>query len=413
MDITPHFPIQTFEQEVTLPPIYSDSNTGTSIAPDASQLPQRTTVANRTVTVSPGDDIQTAIKNLSNAGGGILSMNPGIYVLTTTINIPSNIKIAGAGSSLSVIDFSNTAAQFSVVGSSAYATGSVAISNDGTGVVGTGTTWTAAMIGQSILLEDFWYEITAVADGTHLTIGSAYLGTTLSGATYTIVTTVDSVTINGLTLQNSTAALLKARYVNVLNTDDIVYYNGLIGLDGDDSSFINIFNSACDSCGTGMTFNNFFFGTFFNNNVLNSTSGGGLICVNIRNWCIDVFSFQNNTGDALSFQDSSNNDVLDFSIQQTTGKGINFVSGNTDIGITSGVIKNSSSDAIKLTATTDQCSINGLQIHDNTGWGINIAASTCDNNIIGMNFLGTNTAGNVTDSGTGTKIRSNIGVADN
>lgn len=413
MDITPTFHVQTAEQEITLPPIYSDSNTGTSIAPDATSLPSRTTVANRTVTVSPGDDIQSAINNLSNAGGGILAMNPGSYSFLTTINIPSFIVIAGAGSSLTIIDFGNTVAQFNVVGSNAYSTGTVAISNDGTGVVGTGTTWTAAMVGRSILLEDFWYDITAVADGTHLTIGSLYLGTTLSGATYTIATTVNSVTIKGLTLQNSTAALLKARYVNVLNTDDIVYYNGLIGLDGDDSSFINIFSSACDSCGTGMTFNNFFFGTFFNNNILNSTSGGGLICVNVRNWCIDVFSFQNNTGDALSFTNSSNNDILDFSIQQTTGKGINFVSGNSDIGVTSGVIKNSSSDAIKLTATSDQCSITGLQIHDNTGWGINIAASTCDNNIIGMNFLGTNTAGNVTDSGTTTKIRSNIGVADN
>jgi len=66
-----------------------------------------------------------------------------------------------------------------------------------------------------------------------------------------------------------------------------------------------------------------------------------------------------------------------------------------------------SSDGIKFTATTDACQIIGSQINNNSGYGINIAASTCDNNVIAGCTLGTNTSGNINDLGTATVISGN------
>ena len=56
--------------------------------------------------------------------------------------------------------------------------------------------------------------------------------------------------------------------------------------------------------------------------------------------------------------------------------------------------------------------INANNIYDNTGNAVTIATAACDNNLIIGNILESN-GGTVVDSGTGTLIRSNIGVADN
>jgi hypothetical protein len=79
-----------------------------------------------------------------------------------------------------------------------YTTGSiVSVANGGTAVVGTGTTWTAAMTGRLIRITDSdttnkgdgeWYEIASVGSTTSLTLAKPYLGTAISAGTaaYTI-----------------------------------------------------------------------------------------------------------------------------------------------------------------------------------------------------------------------------------
>lgn len=69
-----------------------------------------------------------------------------------------------------------------------YSTGSVSVSNAGTGVVGSGTTFPANSVGQFIEIagERHWYEVTVRTDATNLTIRLPYLGTA-SGSTYRIV----------------------------------------------------------------------------------------------------------------------------------------------------------------------------------------------------------------------------------
>lgn len=79
-----------------------------------------------------------------------------------------------------------------------YTTGTiVSVANGGTAVVGSGTTWTERMMGRYIRFtysntantgDGQWYEISAVADTTHLTLVRAYGGTAIvaGAATYTI-----------------------------------------------------------------------------------------------------------------------------------------------------------------------------------------------------------------------------------
>lgn len=79
-----------------------------------------------------------------------------------------------------------------------YTTGSiVSVAAAGTAVVGTGTTWTAAMAGRFLRITDsdtankgdgFWYEIASSASATALTLLRPYAGTAISAGTaaYTI-----------------------------------------------------------------------------------------------------------------------------------------------------------------------------------------------------------------------------------
>lgn len=67
-------------------------------------------------------------------------------------------------------------------------TGTAAITQDSAAVVGTGTAFTSAMIGSLIKFngEETYYEISAVTDTTHLTLKTAYIGTTDTDATIAI-----------------------------------------------------------------------------------------------------------------------------------------------------------------------------------------------------------------------------------
>lgn len=79
-----------------------------------------------------------------------------------------------------------------------YTTGSiVSVANQGTAIVGSGTTWTQDMVGRYIRItnttaanggDGFWYEIGGWTDSTHITLTKPYEGTAISAGTasYTI-----------------------------------------------------------------------------------------------------------------------------------------------------------------------------------------------------------------------------------
>lgn len=79
-----------------------------------------------------------------------------------------------------------------------YTTGTiVSVANGGTAIVGSGTVWTADMVGRYIQItqttaanggDGFWYEIAGFTDATHITLTKPYEGTAISAgsAAYTI-----------------------------------------------------------------------------------------------------------------------------------------------------------------------------------------------------------------------------------
>ncbi len=73
-----------------------------------------------------------------------------------------------------------------------YTTGTVTVTQDSAAVVGSGTTFTALMVGRSLQLsatgspDNFWYKIASYTDATHVTLENVYEGLTTATASYTI-----------------------------------------------------------------------------------------------------------------------------------------------------------------------------------------------------------------------------------
>lgn len=74
-----------------------------------------------------------------------------------------------------------------------YTTGTIELTNGSTAVVGTGTTFTAGMVGKKLRVtgetgSSSFYTISAYTDATHITLSGNYAGSTGSGKVYTILT---------------------------------------------------------------------------------------------------------------------------------------------------------------------------------------------------------------------------------
>ncbi len=68
-----------------------------------------------------------------------------------------------------------------------YDTGTITATYNSLAIVGSGTTFTSAMVGRQILLPDgLWYKIRTFTDATNLALEKTYEGTTTTGASYTI-----------------------------------------------------------------------------------------------------------------------------------------------------------------------------------------------------------------------------------
>jgi len=363
------------------------------------------TVNSLGIVVNMGDSIQQAIDDVFVNGGGTVNLVSGTYMVNYDINLKSNVYITGNGAS--VVDFQNQAFGFKITGSDSYKTGTVSINLLGTVVTGTGTVFTQAMVGQSILLEEFWYEIASVASEASLTLASTYLGATLTTAYYVIATTINNVILKNFTVQNSSVAAIKVQYSNLLLTDGLGILYSAIGIDGDDSSVTTILNNGITGCITAMTWDYFQFGGYINCNI---TESGPWTINNSRNWGMEVFSISNGTGNGITCTNLFNSAFTDFTIQHCEGKAIEFVAGCKYTQTATGGVLYNGSDGIKFTASSVNNSIIGCAFIENTGYGINIADSTNNDNIVYPNTYNGNTLGKINDSGTRTIAGSDTNI---
>lgn len=363
------------------------------------------------ITVNDVSEVQDAIDQVEAAGGGTVWLQNTSATLTADIIIPDTVAFRGVSRDGVILDGDGTYG-VRVTGSNVYTTGSIAINDGDTAVVGTGTTWTALMVGRYIFLRDAWYEITARTDNTHITIGSAYSGPNLSGQSYAIATVNFNATLGTFTLTNSPGVITS--YAMEPNIQDLFIYDCAAGLDFDFVQFPRINVTAQDNEVNA----NFNFMAGFKIDFCEfsgATVGAGVVFTNSGGATFFDSESSGNTGNGVSLTDCFDIAFPDNAFSNNGGHGLELISGNSGIGIENkNDIHGNAGDGVKLTATSDQNIIATSRIRDNGGYGVNIAAATCDDNLIlGNTGLPDNTTGDISDSGTGTLIRSNPGVTDN
>ena len=223
-------------------------------------------------------------------------------------------------------------------------------------------------------------------------------------AAWRIVINGNDVSLDNLTIRNSTSAAVSA--------------------DGFDNIIVsNVTVSACDM---GFDYANVDQITFENIVVSSPTTIGARLnnCSNVgvRDFAMTTpgtYGWHIIDSDSMTFagisvvapasggmliSGSDSLTIFSGAVVNATGIGIECSASNTNIHIDDIVVNGSSSDGIKFTATTDRSFINKCTIINNGGYGINIAASTCDDNIISDIYYVSNTSGNINDAGTGTQI---------
>lgn len=353
------------------------------------------------ITIDNTKDIQTYLDIISTAGGGTLFLQPGTYTLTSDILIPSGVTLQGVSRDGVIIDC-NASYAVKIVGSNTYSTGTVTINNGATSLVGSGTTWTSAMVGRYVLLDGLWYEITAFTDTTHITI-STYQGDNLSGSTYVLATVNFSTIIQNLTVTGATGSGIVVQYAQECQLNNLVVYDNGTGIEMDYVVFPKLEVTSNEN---GVNLNmSYVEGFYIDYSEFNfSTTGAGIIMANTRNATLFNSSINDNTGDGLNLTTCSKIAFISFDISGNGGQGVEMVSGCNDNQFTDGVLDGNTSDGFKMTATSDRNILVAMSVKNSGGYGINIAASTCDNNQIIAPAFDNNSSGTISDSGTSTTI---------
>ena len=134
---------------------------------------------------------------------------------------------------------------------------------------------------------------------------------------------------------------------------------------------------------------------------LASNGGHGLVMDGNTTVNLKACASTGNTGDGYNLTDTTDT-VLEVAAATNGGQGIELVSGNVNVMMDKCLVAANTSDGIKLTATSDYCRIINSYLAGNGGYGVNIAAATCDKNTVALNALIGNTTGSLNDSGTAT-----------
>lgn len=387
--------------------LYAGNN---RISPNGSSF-KNITIGQQTVVVPPDDvgRLQSAYNLLDQRGGGIIQLLSGTYNITTAILGKSSVSLRGIAPSTTILDFNDTSANLSFSGTDVYTTGTITAIASSVLVTGSGTLWLANVeAGQHLFLGTRWYKIAAVTSDTTLTLAEGYTDNVTLPSTYRIASIMQDVKFFDLAFQDSTGtnlAITDGRQIAFDNVHSNSANKGVVFTNCSEVSAERVL--AVTNTSHGIEAVNMGLSDWESVNSI-SNGGSGLVLNNMKTFSLFSSSFNANTADGINITTGSEAKIF----AQTSGnggQGIELVSGCDSITIEP-IARDNTSDGIKLTATSDNCKILAGYITDNGGYGINIAAATCDSNLIDQNNLSTNTSGNLNDSGTGTIIGTNAGI---
>ena len=353
--------------------------------------------------VSPGDDIQQAINEIIKEGGGTLLFKAGTHTVKKTLIGGSSIKFVGAKEDTTILSFEGLS-NLSFTGTNVYTAGTVTSIASGVIVTGSGTLWLANVsTNHQFFIGNRWYKISAVGSDTSITLSEAYAGgATFPGASYRATRIIKDIDFEELSFKNSTGtalAITDARNVNQKNCTYEDNNKGFVYTNVSEFTLNNMLSVSNDS--NGYELNNCGFADI-EAMVAIINSGHGTVLNNIRAMSIQSSASNGNTLDGFNITDASVSSLLVVEVSSNGGQGIELVSGNESINFDNCLVNANTSDGIKFTGTSGTCKVYASTIKENGGYGINVAASTCDNNFLFKCHFNNNTSGPVNDSGTNT-----------
>lgn len=376
---------------------------------------KNTNIGQQIITIDQTQDIQQAIDDVYNAGGGQVVLLDGTFYPKKDITMRSSIKLIGQSESATKIHFEGANYSILVAGTDVYTTGVIVAITNSVVVVGSGTSWlTNVTAGQQIFLGTRWYEIASVASDTMLILSEGYGDDLTLPTTYRIATIAKDVNFSNITITSSTAAGGVINFDDCRNVilDETQVTDSNVGISMTNCSEIlndGMFSIINTGDGVQMTncglVNNYNFGAI-------SNGGYGFKLNNLKTFIFFGSASQNNSKVGM-IGTKLQAGVLIFDASGNTSHGIEFASlcSNNTIGF-SYLVSNGGSGVI-IEGGSNNNILNGGHYIRNKAYGVNLVDSTVSNTLIISNILQQNTSGAVNDSGTGTLIRSNIGAVDN
>lgn len=353
-------------------------------------------------------DIQVAVNYVDGEGGGVVLLRAGTYTLTANLTLPTGISLIGESFGTAVLVFAGPYG-ITATGTSAYSTGTIAVTRGSTSVVGTGTSWLANLTtSHKIKIDGIPYSIASVDTNTTLTLSSKQFGQTQSGLAYLAAVFVERVKIENLVVVSAASTGITLTYT------DLILINSTI-LSGCATSGIIVTNSARFTAellvidGSGSTG-----ATFTNTDLINCTR---MLCTNSTSHGVSmtdcnsvVFtSSPSNANGGSGFNVSGSSKILWLSCDgsENTSYGISMAGATTQTVVQGGSYSRNV-DGIRLAGTVSKCTIcAGMIATGNSAYGVNVTVAGVDRTTISTNQLTGNTTAAINDAGTLTNNSNN------
>ena len=356
------------------------------------------------------NSILAAIEFIKKKGGGIVFIKNGTYREKENIIVPSGVSLIGESVGGVVILFSANDASIKVQGTDVYETGTVSITKGTTTLTGTSTVWlTNITTDHKFKIGKFIYRVKSIDSDTQVTLKDRFSDTTASGASYTAAKFKDNILLQNLVIaaplvNGLVMSHVDGFFVQNLIVSQAITNSGIIVTDCIRGGFNFITSSNCGGSGLvleGARQINYSFVVCENN------GNTGITANDITHSEFEFPTLVNNASNGMTITSSNRFTIRTPDISGNGNNGVELLSDNSYVQMSTGALENNGADGLKLTATTDNCIINGIISTGNGDDGVEIAAATCDDNIVVNSQLAGNTGTSLVDNGTGTTAANN------